>query len=329
MKEKMNDHHPMDDLLVKALLDEASPAERREVDQWLLENEANRRYYDHFELIWKHSKQLAAHSQVDENASWERFKARTQETERLGRVVPLWSRPLFQRLLVAATVLLLAGAGWLAYLYAPGGAPERVVHSGEGTRTDTLPDGSVVVLNKKSTLTYPDRFADDKRAVALTGEGFFEVVADPEKPFVITINDVTVTVVGTSFNVKGSTRQTEVIVETGQVEVAHGNQKIRVLPQEKASVGKARAELTKQRVEDEFYAYYRTGKLVCEGTPLWLLVDMLNEIHEAQIVIGNPKIRDLKIHATFENQPVDQLLDVISETLSIRVERQGAQYILR
>ena len=50
-----------------------------------------------------------------------------------------------------------------------------MVVSGAETVTDTLPDGSVVVLNKKSTISYPQNFTGNTREVSMTGEAFFEV----------------------------------------------------------------------------------------------------------------------------------------------------------
>jgi transmembrane sensor len=204
-----------------------------------------------------------------------------------------------------------------------------VISSGTRTLIDTLPDGSVVTLNKKSTISYPEHFTGSTRQVTLTGEAFFDVTPDKSKPFIISVNDVTVRVVGTSFNVKDNAEKTEVIVETGLVEVANKDQKVKISPREKATVIKSNPELVRQNVQDQFYNYYRTGKLVCEDTPLWKLVEILNETYEANIVIENDRIKDLIINTTFDQKSLDSTLSIVGETLTIKVEHHGELIVLK
>nr|WP_295928020.1 FecR domain-containing protein [uncultured Dyadobacter sp.] len=329
---KTENNHSIDELLVKSMLDEASVAEQIEINQWLLDNDENQRYFEHFELIWNESKRLVSRSTVDENAAWERFKARSRgAAEEEAEVVPLHPKPVFRILRMVAMVLMTAGVGWLSYLAAKRSSAGEMltVSSGMRTLTDTLPDGSVVTLNKKSSISYPEHFDGNTRAVQLTGEAFFDVTPDKAKPFIISVNDVTVKVVGTSFNVKDNASRTEVVVETGVVEVARANQKVRVMPQEEATVVKADPELRKGRAEDEFHNYYRTGKLICDNTPLWRLVEILNEAYDADIVIGNERLRELPIHTTFDQQNLWSILSIIEETLSLKTEYRGDQIILK
>ncbi len=75
-------------------------------------------------------------------------------------------------------------------------------HTPQGKRSRmVLADGSIVHLNAGSTIRYPASF-DRKREVYLSGEAFFEVVKNPSRPFLIHLDNGTVKVLGTSFNVK-------------------------------------------------------------------------------------------------------------------------------
>jgi ferric-dicitrate binding protein FerR (iron transport regulator) len=301
-----------------------------EINQWLSDSDDNQRYFEHFELIWIQSKRLAAHSNVDEEAAWKRFKKRTQTLREETPVIPLYPKPAFNFLKVAAMLFVTACVGWIAYvLLNPGNSQQLVTSSGTRTLVDTLPDGSIVTLNKRSTISYPAHFTGSTRQVTLTGEAFFDVTPDKSKPFIISVNDVTVRVVGTSFNVKDNAEKTEVIVETGLVEVAKKDQSVKVSPREKATVLKSKPELVRQNVEDHFYNYYRTGKLVCEGTPLWKLVEILNETYDANIVIENDQIKNLTINTTFDQKSLDSTLNIVGETLTIKVEHRGELIILK
>jgi len=319
----------MDDLLVKYLLDEATRQERREVEEWVGEKTTNRMYYDNFKLIWNRSKHIAAHSDVDEDMAWIRFKDRVQESDTL--LVPLVPNPFFKFLRIAAAIILLAGGSWFAYLMSVKNnfSQQISVRSGAKMVVDTLPDGSIITLNKNSTITYSENFNAGKiREVKLTGEAFFQVTPNKSKPFMIDANDVIVRVVGTSFNVKSSTEKTEVIVETGLVEVTKKEQKVKIKPEEKVTVVKDRSELIAQKNDDQFYKYYRTDKLVCDHTPLWKLAEVLNEAYHTRIVVS-PEQKDLPINTTFESKSLDEILMIISETFNITVVRNDGQIILK
>jgi len=77
------------------------------------------------------------------------------------------------------------------------------------------------------------------------------------------------------------------------------------------------------------YSYYRTQTFVCNNTPLWKLVEILNEAYGVNIVIANNAKRDLQINSTFTNSSLDSTLKVIGLTYEIAVEKQGSQIILK
>ena len=325
----MDTNDMMDDLLVKKLLGEATESEQIEVEKWLNESAENQRYFSHFKLIWTQSKELAAKSTVDESQAWNRFK---QRVEPEIAVIPLNSKKQFGLFRIAAAFVLIAGAGWLLYLFSVQNleSSQITIKSEAQTLVDTLPDGSIVTLNKRSSISYPEEFTKgNSRQITLNGEAFFQVEPDKLKPFVITVNDVTVTVVGTSFNVKSDVKKTEVIVETGLVEVGKADQKIKVKPSERVTAFQGKKDLVKQKNQDEIYNYYRTKKFVCKNTPLWQLVETLNEAYQANIVIEGENVRNKQINTTFEEQPLAEILRIIGETFDIKVEHQGDKIILK
>lgn len=320
-------NHINDDLLVKHLLDIDTPSEKAAVTEWLKEKEEHQRYFEHFRLIWEESRKLAAVSTVNENDAWSRFQQRVGTNENTTRIVKLdtgisW-RPILR---IAAVLIVLLGAAGAWFISQRASQP-LIVSSGEQIKQDVLPDGSQITLNKQSTITYAGNRKG--RNVKLEGEAFFNVAQDPGKPFVIKVNEVTVTVLGTSFNVKSTNGKTEVIVETGAVEVTKNHNSIQLNPHEKAVITAAEAAPTKQSNTDELYSYYRTKTFVCNNTPLWKLVEILNEAYGVNIVIANPGKRNLQINSTFTNSSLDSTLQVIGLTYEIAVEKQGSQIILK
>jgi ferric-dicitrate binding protein FerR (iron transport regulator) len=322
-----NFDHINDDLLVKYLLGEATEEERLQVEAWMASDVAHKKQYEDFKTIWEESKQLALVSTVDENAGWQRFKQRVERPK--GKTVVRTMRPKAW-LRIAALFIVVIGAGYFGYkLFNEKPIETIVVASNKVPLVDTLPDGSVVTLNKNSQLDYPSKFKGDTRTIALKGEAFFNVTPNKEKPFIIHVNDVTVRVVGTSFNVKSVNGVTEVIVETGIVQVIRNHKMVELHPKEKTKVTQQDSILKKEEERDKLYKYYRSKEFVCDGTPLWKLVQALNEAYDVHIEIENPKLRSERLDVTFNNESLDQILDVIVETLKIEKTQEKDRIILR
>lgn len=194
---------------------------------------------------------------------------------------------------------------------------------------DTLSDGTVVTINKGSSISYNSKFKGDTRKVDLKGQAFFNVTPNKKKPFIVSVGDVEVTVVGTSFNVSVSHGVTEVVVETGIVKVTKAGRTVELRPNEKLETYSKDTVMKKEHVTDKLYNYYRTKQFVCDDTPLWKLVEVLNEAYDSNIVFGDPAIRNLAINTTFDNESLEQVLNVIKETFNITVTKEGDTITLK
>ena len=313
---------------MKHLLGEATPEEEEAVNKWKAEEEANNVYYNQLSQIWNSSKAIAASSAVDEIKAWQNFQQRFAKPKEEAVIVPLkkfaWSR-------VAASVIVLAGLAIAAFLLLnKEAAPkEMVAQTQQNVLIYTLPDNSVVTLNKQSSITYLSKFNGDKREIALKGEAFFNVTPDKKKPFVITVNDVQVTVVGTSFNVKNEKGNTEVVVETGIVRVTKNGKTTELVAGQKLLLAANDSVTAKEEVTDKLYNYYRSKEFVCDDTPLWKLVQVLNEAYNSNIVIGRKELNNLPLTTTFNNESLDNILDVIHFTFGITVIKKDGQIILQ
>jgi transmembrane sensor len=318
-----------DDLLVKYLLGEASAQEKTAVENWLLADEANAKYFGQLQLIWTESEKLADKIQVDENAAWKRFRERTERPRATNKPISTLHKMSWMR--IAALLILIVGVSTVAYLILNKNAPVQMITASTSDKvlSDTLPDGSVVTLNKNSSLVYPDKFEKEERPVTLNGEAFFNVTPDKKKPFIIHVNDVTIRVVGTSFNVRSENGRTEVIVETGIVQVMRKGKIVELKPKEKTSIDQQDSALVKETEKEQLYNYYRTKEFVCDNTPLWKLVQVLNEAYHANIIIGRDELKTLPISTTFSNESLDQVLEVIRLTFGIAVQKTQDKIILR
>ncbi len=312
-------HDINDDLLVRYLLGETSQEESGVVQSWLEESNEHRSYFEQMRKAWELSRNLAPGAGPDEQAAWKRFQARVHKP---APVLPLrrfgWMR-------VAALFLLVIGAATLAWIFLQTDAPQQLVARAEDqVRKDTLNDGSVVTLNRQSELAYPDRFSRKERRVRLKGEAFFSVTPDKDKPFLIEAGDVLVRVVGTAFNVRTDSLGTEVIVESGIVQVTRNGKTVELHPGEKVRTRKNEpASLVKSEENEKLYNYYRSKEFVCDDTPLWKLAEVLSEAYGVQFRFEQEASRSLRLTTTFSNESLDTILDLLRQTFGIRIVREG------
>jgi transmembrane sensor len=316
-----------DDLLISYLLGEVTADQSRVVENWRMENTAHEQRFMQFQLIWETSKNLDSKDTIDPQASLARLKKKIKDRKEkeLGRIR---LRLRYRFLRAVAAVFVIVGMAWFYTMTRP--SKELQSKTEQMVKIDTLSDGSIITLNKHSILEYPSKFKGKLREVVLTkGEAFFNVHHDAEKPFLIRSGNTTIGVLGTTFNVKQVNGDVEVIVESGKVQVSRGGRKIFLERGEKVLVAENTKELKKEVTPDRLYNYYRTKEFVADDTPLWRMVQVLNEAYDSEIIIRSQAIKDLPLNATFKDESLDDILQVISRTFKLKIERKQHQIILK
>jgi len=182
-----------------------------------------------------------------------------------------------------------------------------------------LPDSSVVWLNHSSSLRYPSIFDRKNRNVELKGEGYFEVASNPERPFVVSVDNINVVAVGTTFNVMAYPEENRIetsLIE-GRVEFHLTSEKksstvLEMKPEDVLIYSRENGELIKLTIKDDRYFSWKDGKLVFTAEPMSEVVKKLNRWFNADIKILDPRVEGLTLTATFINENLTQVLDLIS-----------------
>jgi transmembrane sensor len=317
-------------LLVKYLTNDLPLQEAREVEDWIQASEENKRHFDQVMLIWEQSLNTFPKKTIEADDAWMRMKQRMSRDRemsgfrRFANVHFIWR--------AAAIFILCFCAGISGYLMLQSDRNTTVttlqLASAGKVLTDTLPDQSVITINKNSFLSYPSEFKGATREVTLNGEAFFKIKADKKHPFIVHANDVTVRVVGTSFNIKTVNGKTEVVVESGVVIIQKKGRSETLVAKEKTETNWHDTTLLKSTITDHLYNYYRSKEFVCESTPLDELIQKLNEAYNAEIELGRDALRDVRITTVFRNEPLDNIIDVICQTFKIRADKKGNRIIL-
>lgn len=182
----------------------------------------------------------------------------------------------------------------------------------------TLADGSKVWLNAGSTLNFPTRFAEGKRQVSLDGEGFFEVQANKDKPFIVSTSHYDITALGTSFNVKAYEKSTdfETALLTGKVEITDrmSDQIVSLMPDNQ--VVSIDSKLSVMPIQHADYFLWRNGILYF-NEPLMGVLKKLELYFDVNIQVNNKSVQQNKRHSTAKFRTRDGLyhiLDVLQLT---------------
>jgi transmembrane sensor len=325
----------IDELLVKQMLGECNASEAESIKAWLAASEANKKRYRDFEWLWIESRKLASKKEVDVDAAWERFThmRNSHAHPKAGKVISLLLVKKYAASIAAICILVLGLTLLLKWMQRP--AQEVVpfemlsIHTFNETKTDTLPDGTIVTLNKNSNLLYPNKFSDTLRKIILEGEAFFNVVSNPAKPFLVEAGKLEVKVLGTTFNVINRVNVSRVVVESGRVEVGFMQKKEILSPNQQVTVSGKDSSFRIEPVNNVLYKYYRTREFICDNTPLITLVESLREAYDTDIILETKAIENLRITATFRQEPLDSILEIVAQTLGIKAIKNGNQIILR
>lgn len=241
----------------------------------------------------------------------------TGNTNKLKILWQLYSR--------VAAVLLLPVLLFSVYYFSPlnKGADSTwvEVHSPYGARTRfSLPDGSTGWLNSGSIIKYPIRF-NSQRTVSLNGEAYFDVVKNPNSPFIVDANQVKVKVLGTSFNVVSYDADSisEVIVATGKVEVSSAGQVLasKLLPSERLVMNRSKNSFSKSTVVLQNYTSWKAGKLIFLNDNLDEVVRKVSRFYNVDFEV-KPNVNKKELfRAILEEESLEEVLRYMKLTMSI------------
>jgi len=329
-----------DELLGKYITGEATADELAAVRRWLAESPDHPAELARFERIWRaagsSSSVLANGKAFNTEAAWQRIHGQIRQP--VGPFHKPVSRPSGSRWIgwarVAATVVLIGALSVLTYrsFQTPDSIDQTATLLTQSTTTTThrltLPDGSTVLLNRKSSIRYPGEFTGKTREVTLTGEAFFDITPNTNQPFIIHAQDTDVRVVGTSFGVRAYDRNVRVSVKTGRVVVRKKQQEIALVPGQQATVDETADTLRRLPRFDINALAYSTKKLEFTNQSLASVVETLSDYYQTDIDLSASRLQGCRLTARFDNESVETVLGVVAETLQLSVKRTEHGFLL-
>jgi len=222
----------------------------------------------------------------------------------------LWKNPFIQVLKYVAIILFAVAGSYLLRNIGPKtelAMNEIVVPRGNRTLV-ALPDGSKVWISNGSKLIYPERFVSDTRNVLLEGEGFFEVTHDSDHPFIVTVGEERIKVLGTKFAViaypDDDQIKTELISGKIQFDIHTGNAKneyksFMVKPSHSLVYDKASGKVSESVIPDGFYAYWLEGIYRFQNETFESLAKKIERIYNVQVIFEDDQYKSRTFTGTF------------------------------
>jgi ferric-dicitrate binding protein FerR (iron transport regulator) len=194
-----------------------------------------------------------------------------------------------------------------------------------GSRTVIqLSDGTEVNLNYGSRIKYPRNFTGDTREITLTGEGYFDVAHNPERPFIVKTGKLNVKALGTEFNVQAypdddfvatTLVEGKVVIEktiSGEKTVPVGA----MVPGQHVAYNLKSGKVLSTKGGIEKYIAWKDGKLVFEAEPITGVADRLSRMFNVDIEVAN-NVKNFTYTVTFVNDPLFLILDLMEETTPV------------
>ncbi len=200
-----------------------------------------------------------------------------------------------------------------------------------------LPDGSQVVLNAGSKLSFTKPFHPDRRVVNLEGEAFFEVAKDSLRPFQVISDKLTTTALGTSFNIAAypTDGHIQVSLTTGKVKVDYQiaekqqAEAYYLIPGEQLGYDKVQDIFNKQPFDAEKVLAWKEGIIHWENVGEARVVKTLERWYGVQIEVEGESATAWDVTARFNNQSLKSVLTSLSYTMDFVFEIKEEHVLIK
>ena len=245
--------------------------------------------------------------------------------------VPIHKRMAFRIAAVLIPLLVIAGAIFLT-VEREAEQPLNLIAVVASIQEEiALPDGSVVRLKPGGRLEYREDFATD-RLVTLQGEAFFSVTGRNGAPFRVETGKLTITVLGTEFNVKAYTGDREEVVSlaSGKVEMESEDHTVHSLsPSEQYVYDRTTGEGYIEPFDPESLHLTYLDKLHLDGLPLHRALEAIGQFKGAVILIDAGVPADRTVRTTFtEEDSLEEILSIV-QTLTDAFDYRMEENVVR
>jgi transmembrane sensor len=307
-------------IILKYLQGKASENETEKFFEWLDENPSNKEEFFELKKIWA----LTAKEKNAEKITWSDLQAKTQPSPKKRLLNSVLSR--------AAVIILLLSLGALSQYFISDIRNKQVyaksftVEAPAGQMTNIeLPDGTLVMLNSGTVLSYNSDFSSGNRKVSLEGEAFFDVQKDVDHPFTVKSDFLGVRVYGTSFNIQAYPNDKEFTATLVEGSIGlldkNGQELEKLEPGEKAYFDDSESTLQIMKVDTNMYTSWKEGLVTFRDEKMKDIAKQIERWYNVEIIIQREGLGEERYFGSIlKNKPIDQILEVFKLTISLEYE---------
>ena len=318
-------------LIIKFFNEECTPEEVQTLITWRQTSPKNEAIFLELAHTWNHD-----HSEKDREVIPSKAKVWSLIQSRIdldNEIFPSYSKhTLFQVAIIAASVALFVGlfVSFLLFFQFPSTKTYAYVETPSGQKSHiVLPDGTKVWLNSGSKIIYGSDYNKRQRVVKLIGEAFFDVVHNPQHPFIVKTDFVNVEDLGTAFDVHAYPNDStlEVSLVTGSVSIKSAIDQTQIAllqPNQKVIINKANllCALSNCNAVDE--SIWINNKLRFDGVSPEEMFKQLNRWYGVDITFANAPVRT-RYWLTLKSESLTETLQLINKISPINYTINGEE----
>ncbi|GMQ30907.1 FecR family protein [Algoriphagus confluentis] len=309
-----------EELISKYLVGEASESERSELLEWCALSPENQKYLDNARLIFEKA-QVQGELQVDVDAAWEKVNQKLRGNERKSRfLIPVWG--------IAAGLILVFALAYVFYQNLP--SQEFTFVSERENLTEILPDQTELALKQGTEVKVDYNERKKTGLIQLDGEALVSIPDTKKVKWLVEVGELRILDIGTVFHVRGyaDAETVEVSVQEGEVRFFLTDKEgIDLIAGEKGVFDKKTQKFTKESANPNVAAF-RSRQFFFNESSLEQVVEDLSAGFGKTILL-DPNLSDCRLTVTFENEDLDTILGIISETLFLEVVYDSDQIFIR
>jgi transmembrane sensor len=328
-------------LLKKYVNGECTPEELKLIDGWFLSHEDNPDDDRLIDIYERENLESRMFERIKANVD---LKANTSKPVTIGIV---WYR-------AAAAIAMLMVAGLALYLSnqslfptdVVAGSTSKVLSVTNHTKAvvrKVLSDGTAIMLQPNGSLEFFEEFPSDKREIKLTGEAFFDVTKDKNRPFIINTGDVTVKVLGTSFNVRAyeGAKEISVAVKSGKVSVyaketdvdtkkSIAKEEIILTPNQEVVYNTIDENFSKKIVDDPQIILEKPTLFAMEydATPVARIFQVIEENYGIDIVYDEQALSSCSLTTSMAEEGLYERIEIICQAIGAKYEMKEGKILI-
>lgn len=313
-------HIEHEQLIVCYINGEANDKEKELLLKWLKEKPEHMQEFDRLRSIAKAVSSKPDMSRFDLEKAISRFEESITTESKTVQFQTKTKKTIWWTISSAAAVAIIL----LGLFFGEFNKPQIQIlaQADDVAKELTLADGTIALLSPNSQLFASEDFGSKHRKLILQGEVYVQVKHDAEHPFIIEVNDVNITDIGTAFKVTADSLSGNVSVKVdegivqidyaGKTQIIHAGEFACVKAKERQiQSGKTELKPLREQIEDE---------MIFENIPLNIVVERLNLKYNVKFVLESPKLSQQRIYASFDDSmSVEEVTELLQAILNVKV----------